>query len=177
MGIAYANLDDATRGCMAEESALGGHYISPRLTPSGAAAWVPLLDSAIASHDDDWLAAEIQRRGMMSTQENYTTKTGKSAWRNINIPHSAQMLAEGEFNRFYLRGLCLRAQRAGIPHLVIYRGRASSRPRPESEAKIGTLIAVDTLLAALRRNDFVSIEETALGVPGGPNSGLTARLP
>ena len=27
------------------------------------------------------------------------------------------------------------------------------------------------------RNDFVSIEDAVGGVPGGPNSGLTCRLP
>lgn len=32
------------------------------------------------------------------------------------------------------------------------------------------------LRAALRSNDFVSIED-ALKIPGGPNSGITARLP
>jgi hypothetical protein len=162
---------------MRAESERGGHYMSPRLTQEGLSVWVSLLNEAIASHNDDWLAGQIQQRGLMSTQEHYTTRTGKSAWRNINIPHSAQMLAEGEFNRMYLRGLCVRAQGEGITHLVVYRGRHSAHPRPESEAKIGTSIPVGELLQALRSNDFVSIEETAFGVPGGPNSGLTCSLP
>ena len=96
--------------------------------------------------------------------------------RRVNQPHAAQQLAEGEFNRYYLRGLCMRAKAANVSSLVIYRGKQVNQPRPESEAKIGTSINVDTLLSALRTNDFVTIED-AIGVPGGPNSGLTARLP
>ncbi len=176
MGIHLENLDQVTRECMAAESALGGHYMSPRLNDVGAGAWVELFNSAVRSHDDDWLAAEIVTRGLMKNREQYT-RAGTQYWRNINIPHSAQMLAEGEFNRYYLRGLCVRAQSEGQPHLIVYRGRESARPRPESEAKIGTIVSADELLAALRSNDFVSIEESAFGIPGGPNSGLTARLP
>lgn len=41
---------------------------------------------------------------------------------------------------------------------------------------IGKEIAANELLVSLRSNDFVTIED-ALKVPGGPNSGLTARLP
>ena len=98
------------------------------------------------------------------------------ASRRINQPHAAQQLAEGEFNRYYIRGLCRRAQEEGITELVIYRGKEVRKPRPESQAKIGTRISVDHLLEALRSHDFVSVEE-AFAVPSGPNSGLTAQLP
>jgi hypothetical protein len=86
------------------------------------------------------------------------------------------MLAEGEFNRFYLRGLCLRGKDDGFSHLEIYRGKAVSEPRPESQAKIGCLINVDVLLAALRSLDFVSVEQSGFAIPSGPNSGLTAQI-
>lgn len=174
MGIHYMNLDDDTRKLMLKESQLGGHYISPRLTPIGQAAWVTLLDEAILSHDDDWLAGELLRRGFLRTHETYT-RSGKVFEKRINQPHAAQQLAEGEFNRYYLRGLCVRAMAANIPFLIIYRGKQVSQPRPESEARIGSKVDTGALLLALRRNDFVTIEE-AFGVPGGPGSGLTARL-
>ena len=175
MGIHYENLDDVTRGFSLEESALGNHYPSPRLTDEGLANWVPLLEEALRNHDDDWLAREIRTRGYMRNREQYI-RQDRTQYRYINIPHAAQQLGEGEFNRYYLRGLCRRAQSEGITHLIVYRGKEVRNPRPESEAKIGTQIAVDALLEALRSNDFVSIEDT-LAVPGGPNSGLTARLP
>jgi hypothetical protein len=174
MGIKYANLDATTRGYMLQESQLGGHYSSPRLTDVGLTKWVQLLELAIESHNDDWLGNELIRLDYIRDQEPFKTKSG-SSWRTINKPHSAQMLAEGEFNRYYLRGLCLRATNEGQSTLTIYRGKSVTTPRPKSEAKIGTAINVDQLLPMLRSNDFVSIE-LAFAVPGGPNSGLTARL-
>jgi hypothetical protein len=177
MGLHYLNLDDATRKHMLSESKLGNHYISPRLHPQGAVAWVALFDQALASHNDDWLEREIISRRLLSAQEKYTTKSGQQAWRNVNIPFSAQVLAQGEFNRFYLRGLCIRAIEEGIDHLVVYRARASATPRPESEAKIGSKVPVDRLLEILRSVDFVSIEKSLFSIPSGPNSGLSARLP
>ena len=175
MGIQYASLDDVTRGYMLQESNVGGHYQSPRQTDRGLIDWVPLLNQAIQSHNDDWLGAELVQRDYLRDQEPFKTKSGMS-WRRINKPHAAQMLAEGEFNRFYLRGLCLRAANENKPSLLIYRGKAVTTPRPESEAKIGTQIEIHGLLEVLRSNDFVSVD-AAFAIPSGPNSGLTARLP
>jgi hypothetical protein len=172
MGISYANLDDTTRRYMLEESRSGGHYMSPRLTTAGLAAWVALFEGAIESRDDDWLAAQLESRGFMRTEESYV-RSGRTHWRAV--PHNAaQQLAEGEFNRYYIRGLCLRAKAEGISEVVVYRGKAVQSPRPQSQALIGTRIPVDALLADLRNSDFV---DTALGIPAGPNSGITARLP
>ena len=177
MGIKYQNLDALTRTHMRAESDMGGHYQSPRLTAPALAGWVSLLNQAIDNRDDDWLATALLDGDNFHRQESYTRKdTGKTYSRAINAGHSAQQLAEGEFNRYYLRGLCRRAQDAGIAHLVVYRGKQVERPRPESEAMIGKQIPVGELLAALRSHDFVSIED-ALKVPGGPSSGLSARLP
>ncbi len=175
MGIDYKDLDNQTRNYMLEESRTAGHYESPRLNADGRGAWIGLLQEAITTANDDWLANELVRQHLFSHREQYT-RQGKVYTRDINIPHAGQQLAEGEFNRYYIRGLCRRAKDAGVAHLTVYRGKAVERPRPESEALIGTNIPVDELLEALRSNDFVSIE-AALKVPGGPNSGLTCRLP
>ncbi len=175
MGIHYENLDEVTRSYMLQESQLGGHYISPRLTEEGQAFWTSLLEEGIKSHNDDWIANEILRRGYMRSHEQYT-RTGVMRTRAINQLQAAQQLAEGEFNRYYLRGLCLRAKAEGKGSLIVYRGKHVSQPRPESERKIGTAISVEVLLEALRSNDFVTIED-AIGVPGGPNSGITCKLP
>lgn len=175
MGIRYSNLDPVTRTLMRAESELGGHYESPRLNAEGLSRWVDMLNQAIENGDDDWLAEQLRTLPYFNSEEPYV-RNGNTHWRRINIEHAAQQLAEGEFNRYYLRGLCRRAQNDNVTDLVVYRGKEVARPRPESEAKIGTLVNVGTLLTSLRKNDFVSIED-ALGLPGGPNSGLTARLP
>lgn len=175
MGIRYENLDAVTRAHMLEEMQLGDHYMSPRLTAEGLAAWSGLMQEAAQHHNDDWLAQELINRDFLRGEESYT-RDGVTRTRRINQSHAAQQLGEGEFNRYYIRGLCQRAEKEGKSELVIYRGKDVSTPRPESEAKIGTSVSTKTLLATLRRNDFVTIED-AIGVPGGPNSGLTCRLP
>src|SRR5258705_7189523 len=126
---------------MLQESRLGGHYISPRLTDQGKASWQSFLEEAIKQHNDDWLARELLSKGLLRTRETYTRK-GIAHERDVNREHASQQLAEGEFNRYYLRGLCLRAKAEKKNALVIYRGKQVAHPRSESEQKIGTSIAV-----------------------------------
>lgn len=175
MGIRYENLDSETRKYMVEESKIGGHYVSPRLTSEGQHGWPRLLEDAIANYDDNWLAAEIIKRGYLNRSELYV-RNGKQCLRTINQQQASQQLAEGEFNRYYIRGLCIRAKSSGATGLIVYRGKAVTNPRPESEAKIGSTVQIDLALSELRKNDFISIGD-ALGVPGGPNSGITCKLP
>jgi hypothetical protein len=88
--------------------------------------------------------------------------------------NAAETLAEGEFNRYFVRGLCRRAMANGIPRLEVYRAKAVENPRPESEARIGHLIDPEAVLIDLRASQGV---ETALGIPPGPNSGITVKIP
>lgn len=175
MGLHYKNLDVSTRGFMLQELSMNDHYQSPRLTQHGLAIWPKLMEEATRYHSDVWLEQQLIGQNCIKTSE-YYVRSGVRRSRRINIPNAAQMLAEGEFNRYYLRGLCLKAKHDKIEHLIVYRGKEVSAPRPESEAKIGTLIGVNSLLALLRANDFVSVDK-AFSVPSGPNSGLTAELP
>ncbi len=85
-----------------------------------------------------------------------------------------ETLAEGEFNRFYARGLCRRAMAQGIESLLVYRAKEVVNPRPESVALIGKSLPVKQLLEDLRANIGT---DTALGLPPGPNSGLSVKLP
>ena len=178
MGIKYENLDHDTRVHMLEEVGLGGHYVSPRLTSEGVTAWPSLMTEAAQTHNDDWLAQELLNRNFVRSEESYT-RDGVTRTRRVNQPHAAQQLAEGEFNRYYLRGLCQRAKKEGKGELVIYRGKEVANPRPESEAKIGARVPIGPLLESLRTNDFVNIEDAVgiTGAPGGPNSGITCKLP
>ncbi len=93
----------------------------------------------------------------------------------VRVPITApDTLAEGEFNRFFVRGLCVKAIEDGIPEVEVYRGKQVNQPRPQSEAMIGKRISAKRLLDDLRVSQGV---EPALGLPPGPNSGLTVRLP
>ncbi len=83
------------------------------------------------------------------------------------------MLAEGEFNRFYIRAVCARAVADGISGVVVYRAKSVEHARSESERKIGQTVDPSAVLNDLRAHPGV---DTALGLPPGPNSGLSIAL-
>jgi len=175
MGIHYDGLDGAVRRFMIDElnrDIQGDNlYISPRLTEAGALEWPNLLREAFHSHDDDWLAEQTRTRGLMRATEQRRTRGGGIT--TARVPHNApEMLAEGEFNRFYIRGLCRDIIECGGTEVEIYSGKDVGNPRPESQAMIGKRLPADQLLQDLRASPGV---EPALDLPPGPNSGLTAR--
>ncbi|TFI45050.1 hypothetical protein E4P29_04775 [Rhodococcus sp. 1R11] len=174
MGLNYRSLDVITREAMAEEVerdvTSGTLYISPRLTDEGARLWPDVLRSAVSKGTDDILAQELVTRGFLKTHE-LGHRNGKPYSKAVPV-NAASTLAEGEFNRFYLRGIASRGvvESRGIE---IYRGRSSSNPRSASVALEGQRLAADVLLDDLRANTRT---DTALGLPPGPNSGLTGEL-
>ena len=134
--------------------------------------WLSIFEEGLRYHNDDWIAEETNRRSLLKTHEE--RRKSKGGITIAKVPHNAaQQLAEGEFNRFYLRGICSRALDEGKSQIQIYRGKEVSNPRPESERKIGELIDASELLNDLRDVDFV---DKALKLPAGPNSGLTAEI-
>jgi hypothetical protein len=176
MPLRYEDLDGATRRHMLAElehdEKNGKVYFSPRLTADGQRRYVGLLREAIEHHDDQWLADQIRARGFLRSHEERRKPRGGTT--HARIPSTAsQTLSDGEFNRFYCRGLCSRAHTDGMTHVEVYRGQAVANPRPESEARIGALLEAARVLQDLR--DSIAVEP-ALGVPAGPNSGLTIRL-
>lgn len=174
MPLHYLNLDTQTRNYMRQELEAdltqNTLYPSPRLNPEGLAIWHALLSEAFDAHDDAWLAARLREGTLLNAFEiNRRTGTTKRVPSNAN-----ETLAEGEFNRFYIRGVCARAIAEGFPDVIIYRAKAASQPRMESERLIGTTISAERVLSDLRKNIGV---ETALGIPPGPNSGISVHLP
>lgn len=166
------HLDARTRALMRAEvetdCASGQLYVSERLSPTGQEAWPNLLLAAIDHGDARTLAAELQRPGILNAMT--MRKTGPA-----RMPRDAhETLAEGEFNRYYMRAVCRRALEDGVTEVEVYRAKAVVRPRPESQAKLGTRVNAEVLLADLRTHIGV---DTALGLPAGPNSGLSVRLP
>lgn len=176
MAIRYESLDHNVRQYMLEELEIdlnaGRLYISPRLTDEGVRAWSKLIREAFRVHSDDWLSAQLRSLGLIRDTEQ--RRTPKGAITTARVPVTAsETLAEGEFNRFYIRGLCRYVIEIGGSHVEMYRGKEVKNPRPESEAMIGKLLAAQKLLDDLRASQGV---EPALGLPPGPNSGLTVRV-
>jgi hypothetical protein len=175
MGIYYENLDDKTREFMLKEIALdisnGKLTLSKVFNAVGKAVWADTLKEACQKYNDDWIASQLRAKRCMET---YTTRTTKGKTIPVRVSDIAEeTFAEGEFNRFYCRGVCARAIEEKMPQVEVYRGKAVQNPRPESQAKIGVKYDPNDLLNDLRTSQGV---DTALGVPAGPNSGLTIRL-
>ncbi|MGG7522031.1 hypothetical protein ACQ3G4_11600 [bacterium BS0013] len=176
MGLNYVNLDDVTRRYMSEEIEFDmehqNFHSSNFLNEHGKSVWPSLLAEAV-QHNDDWLANEIQRRGMLASHYP-RRKSGSTETTMVKVPvTAAQTMAEGEFNRLYARGLCARAIAEHIISVEVYRARYSATPREESQRMIGTRFLPQDILQDLRSHPGI---ESALSIPGGPNSGISIKL-
>lgn len=178
MALYLENLDDRTRQLMLDEMeydiAHNQLHISPFLSGQGQRDYANLLHESLESGDDETLAEDLRKhRRILRTLPRRNPKGGYSI---SSIPeNAAQVLAESEFNRYYIRALARRAIEDGIPELVIYRAKPVSQPRPDSESRIETTLPPEELLEDLRSHP--GDEPPTLGVPAGPNSGLSVRLP
>jgi len=179
MGLHYENLDALTRTQMRSELELDVEIQrlleSNWLSERGIADWPELMLAAIQEGNDDTLAAQLARMGRLN--ETALRRKPKGGYTTYRLPHNASnLIAEGEFNRYYVRGVCLRALEANGENaeIEIYRGKEVKQSRPGSEAMIGQRYPARAVLEDLRNSVGL---EPSLGLPPGPNSGLTARLP
>jgi hypothetical protein len=101
-----------------------------------------------------------------------TDKNGRVS--HLNREDCARKFGGGQFNQFYMRGLCIHAHAEGVEEIIVYRAKDSQAPREESKAMIGKRINDLSLLADLREHKDI---DTHLGLPPGAHSGLSACLP
>lgn len=177
MGLRYENLDAETRAFMLEEIEMDVAservYLSARLNQRAQGNWPDDLRDAARSGSDDTLACRL--RATTSLNRTELRRNPRGGVSPAQVPNNAaEVLAESEFNRYYVRGLCRRAIANGIPRLEVYRAKAVTQPRPGSERLIGLRVDPQTVLIDVRASAGV---ETALGVPPGPGSGITVRIP
>ena len=179
MALYYENLDDRTRQLMLAEveydEAHHQLHISPLLSGQGQMDYASLLREAIQNGNDETLAQSLQSHRRIARTLPRRRPKGEGYLIAATPENAAQLLAESEFNRYYIRALARRAMEDGIPELVVYRAKPAKKPRPESEALVETALPAKDLLEDLRTHP--GDEPPALGVPSGPNSGLSVRLP
>ena len=175
MGLDYINLNDAVRQYMLAEFDQGSRYYSPRLNEAGKRKWDMLLKDALQYHTDIWLERELIRHNCFLNEEILKSSMGRTVKRAVNKAQSARILAEREFNRYYLRGLCMAAAAQDKSHLLLYKARSSAELSEDMKRKIGTLIDCKALLAILRARS-VSLE-LVLSIEGAAHYTLSARIP
>jgi hypothetical protein len=177
MPLTYAHLDDRTRHLMIAEIerdiAAGTLYLSDNLSEQGCSNYPNLLRAAAHNGSDAALAQELLSC-LNSHEKPRWLRSGSFSKPPVMRSNAHEMLADGEFNRFYMRALCRRVIEDGIKSVVVYRAKEVSNPRSASEEVLGKHMAPESLLEDLRTHPGV---DTALGLPPGPNSGLCIRLP
>ena len=174
MPLKYENLDPATRRhAIAEldgDIASSAFHASDRLRPTAVADYQRLLREAIRYYDDLWL--EQHANDLLVDFEPRTTRSG--AQTTAKVPEmAARMLAEGDFNRYYMRGVALRAIDEGRQVVEVYRARLSLEPRQESAELEGQRLTAREVLDFLRGQ---RVEDASTARLGRPNSGLSIRL-
>lgn len=170
MGLNYLSLDESTRELMVKEFKFDidsiNCYTSKRFHDLGREHYLKIMIHHLTSGNDDSLAEDLRNNNCFNTHE--TDRNGRQNRIPITAP---QTFSEGEFNRFYMRAVSLRAISEGLS-IVVYRARYSENPNPESEALVGNTLDPKDLLRDLR--DCKGIE-TTLGLPR-PNSGLSVKI-
>ena len=166
----FLDLDQETRQLMLEELELdlerNSLYPSKRFNAVGIAIYPDILRAAITSGTESTLASELRASDAFAEFELRKGKPVKVA------VTAATTFAEGEFNRYYCRAICRKAVARGNNSVEIYRARESASPRSSSQELLGQHLPATTLLDDLRTNPGV---DTALGLPPGPNSGLSVK--
>ena len=174
MPLHYENLDPVTRRYALQELDRdvenGSFHLSERLRPEAASEYPRLLSEAIRYYDDRWL--EEKADDLVVEVESRRTKSGGAI--TAKVPDMAvRMLAEGDFNRYYMRGIAQRAIDEGRGVVEVYRARLSVDERPESADLEGRRLEPADVLRWLRGERVADSAVTGLA---RPNSGLSVRL-
>ncbi len=174
MPLQYQNLDPTTRRYafteLDHDLTSGTFHASERLRPEATAEYQRVLSEALRYYDDRWLEEHASEL-LVETEPRRTRSGGTTTAR---VPQmAARMLAEGDFNRYYMRGVALRAIEEGRQILEVYRARFSLEPRPESAQLEGNRIPAAELLDHLRG---ALSADSGVAPLGRTNSGLSVRL-
>jgi len=167
----FENLDDTTRRYMLIEvdQAIQASqlHLSQRFTAHGSQLYPGLLREAVQTGDETSLALALQQQDCFAAQEPYGAGTRR-------VPTSAaRTFAEGQFNAFYMRGVCHRAIQVGV-QVMVYRAKAVNKVQTSSPYREGQQLDPQQVLQLLRHSP--SGRHRGPDVPAGFNSGLSLRL-
>lgn len=172
MGYNFRNLDAHTRTLMIEEIsgdvACHALKLPHRLTPAGQSEYPGLLRSAAATGSEETFAAQLRSKAALVNSEMRRGKTGAT---KTAVPvNAAEIMADEEFNRFYVRAICRLAIENGSGKVEVYRAKTTPDAANEVELGIGKQHDAARLLADLRNSVDL---DAALGLSSGRHAGLT----
>ncbi len=174
MPLQYENLDPTTRRYalveLESDIEAGRFHIPSRLQPGTSDQYEAMLRDAIRYYDDRWLEDHVAE--IVVEVESRRTRSGGQTIARVPVM-AARILAEGDFNKYYMRGLCARAIDEERTVVEVYRARLSMEPRAESQELEGRRIDAKELLAQLRG---VADRDSEAPLLGRSNSGLSVRL-
>jgi hypothetical protein len=156
----FLELDAETRAHMLSElkfdvSSQGAPFLGAVLTARGRADYGSLLEHAIQTGTEADLVDRLNEEG-----------------RVVASPvDAARKLGRTEFNRYYIRGICLRAWSHDTNVVFVYRAHGSASPRSTSIALIDSDQPAPVVLANVRGSQGA---DPATGL-GRVNSGLSIR--
>jgi len=174
MNFNYYHLDERTRAFMIEEiknaQKTNNLYFSKRFNSKGNMRWPELIVESAVSHDEHWLAYMVEAEGLMKDYETASKPTG--GYTTKHVPSTAaETLADGQFNRFYIIGVCRRAIMDGKTQVTVYRAKERAEQRSESNALVKKTMDAEKLIKELRS------VQTSLGHELlKPNSGLSVKM-
>lgn len=174
MPFNFRDLNDDTRRFMVDEIEAAiredNLYFSKRFNQAGEEEWPELLLKAAKEHNEHWLAYQLESRGLIKGLEGSRTPSG--GYTIKHVPHTAaETMAEGQFNRYYILGLCRRALVEEKAKVFVYRAKEVRNPRPESSRIIGQSRDPSELIDQIRPRQS-SLRHELLR----PNSGLSVHL-
>jgi hypothetical protein len=146
-------------------------YYSKRFTEEGKKQWLSLLKKAANEYNEHWLAFKLEEGQLLTKLEGAIKPTGGYSIKHVP-QNASETLAEGQFARFYMLGLCLLAHEKNISNLIVYRAKENETHRPDSDLLIGTQISITDIESQLK-----DIQASFKSKLVQPNSGLCLRLP
>lgn len=142
-------------------------HLSRRFTAQGCEHYPRLLREAVQHGNEDSLTTALRQQQCFAEREPYGAGTRR-------VPASAALtFAVGQFNAFYMRGVCHRAIQAGTL-VEVYRAKETTSERPISRYQVGQQLDPQQVLRQLRHSP--SGEHRGPAVPAGFNSGLSLQL-
>lgn len=171
MAFEFRNLDVVTRAHMIDQvleaEKTQNLYFSKRFSPEGQRRWPNLLRQAAKDHNEHWLAYQLEANACFINMESRHLQSG--GYTIAHVPCSAsETMAEGQFNRFYMLGLCHRAIDEGKDCVTVYRAKEVTSPREESCVLIGKKYAPKLLM-----DEIGPVEKSLRHELLRPNSGLS----